>query len=432
MDYRTILQESLDYIEDNLRTQISARELAERAGFSLFHYYRLFQTATGMPVMQFILRRRLLHGIYKMYCGSTGIEAALEYGFDTYAGFYRAFQREFGCTPSMYLDAGRARRPCRLNLFREEHIMVTRKKAAGVLKYWNLGEEPIAPVYYDGTGSQNENAYYVGNDYVLKFTGNLGRLKNHIALSRAMESVGLYAATPVAAADGREYICDGETYYCVTRRVPGRQMVSGDFYEGDSAGKARFVGEILGQLHLALCNVEGCTNEGDLYTAVKDWALPTAKDTLGLSEAFCREYLAALGTLHDKLPRQIIHRDPNPGNILCGEDKWGFIDFELSERNVRIYDPCYAATAILSESFGKDNGRWLEICQSLLLGYDTVAHLTGEEWKAVPYVILANQLICTAWFAGQERYADLFETNRQMTLWLVDIFEELKKLFLQP
>ena len=31
------------------------------------------------------------------------------------------------------------------------------------------------------------------------------------------------------------------------------------------------------------------------------------------------------------LPRQVIHRDPNPSNIILAKDKWGFIDFELSE-----------------------------------------------------------------------------------------------------
>ena len=61
MDNRKTIQQTLDYIEDNLQTEITAAELAEMAGFSLFHYYRLFQQATGLPVMQYILRRRLHH-----------------------------------------------------------------------------------------------------------------------------------------------------------------------------------------------------------------------------------------------------------------------------------------------------------------------------------------------------------------------------------
>ena len=55
-----IIQESLDYIENHLQTEITAAELASKAGFSVYHFYRLFQAETGMPVMQYILRRRLL------------------------------------------------------------------------------------------------------------------------------------------------------------------------------------------------------------------------------------------------------------------------------------------------------------------------------------------------------------------------------------
>lgn len=34
--YREIIQESIDYIEDNLKTELSAQELSDRAGFSPF------------------------------------------------------------------------------------------------------------------------------------------------------------------------------------------------------------------------------------------------------------------------------------------------------------------------------------------------------------------------------------------------------------
>ena len=37
MDHRAIIQRSLDYIEENLQVKITAAELAEAAGFSLFH-----------------------------------------------------------------------------------------------------------------------------------------------------------------------------------------------------------------------------------------------------------------------------------------------------------------------------------------------------------------------------------------------------------
>ena len=424
MDNRTVIQQSLDYIEDNLQAEITASELADMAGFSLFHYYRLFQQATGLPVMQYILRRRLLHGVYAMKQGSTKIDAALLYGFDTYAGFYKAFCREFGSTPSEFLQSSRAKRPYRIDITKEEHMTVTHKKAAQILKYWNLEGETITDIYYEGTGNKNENACYVGEKYVLKFTANLGKLKKHIEVSKALHSIGLLSAVPVTTTDRQEYVQDGEVYFYLTRRLPGEQMTPHRFADGDG----RFAGEIIGQLHLALAKIEDCVSEADLLATVRDWALPKAKAALNLSDAFCKEYLDAFTNLYPNLPRQIIHRDPNPGNIICSHDQWGFIDFELAERNARIYDPCYAATAVLSETFGQHNDKWLEIYRDILWGYDSVARLTDEERKAIPFIILANQFVCVAWFAEQDKYAELLEINKRMTAWLIGKFDELKDI----
>lgn len=424
MDNRTIIQRSLDYIEENLQTEITAAELAEQAGFSLFHYYRLFEQATGLPVMQYIQRRRLLHGVYAMKQGISKTDAALRFGFDTYAGFYKGFCREFGSTPSAFLESGRAKRPYRIDVTREEIMTISHKKAAQILRNWDLGEEIITDIYYEGTGDKNDSACYVGKEYILKHTADPDKLKNHIEVSKALESVGLFAAVPVETSDGQDYVQDGELYFYLTKRLLGTQMVAHHFGEGDG----RFVGEIIGQLHLALAKIEDCVSDADLLSTVKDWALPKAKAALNLNDIFCKNYLDTFADLYPNLPRQIIHRDPNPGNVICADDQWGFIDFELSERNVRIYDPRYAATAVLSESFGQNNESWLEIYRDIICGYDSVAHLTEVERRAIPYVILANQFVCMAWFAEQDKYAQLLEINKQMTSWLIEKLEELKDI----
>lgn len=419
MDKRAMIQQSLDHIEENLKTELTAAELAQKAGFSLFHYYRLFQQATGLPVMQYILRRRLLHGVYAISNGSSKIDAALTYGFDTYAGFYKAFCREFDSTPSAFLESCRAKRPYRIDITKEEYMVITHKKIAKILQNWDQGNQSITDIYYEGTGNKNENACYVGDDYVLKYTTNLGKLKKNIEVAKALSDVGLLSATPVLTTDGREYVQDGEAYFYLTRRLPGKQLVSNAFGDG------RFVGEIIGQLHLALCKIDDCVAEADLLATVRDWALIHAKNALHLSDGFCSKYLDTLTALVGNLPRQIIHRDPNPGNIICADDKWGFIDFDLAERNVRIYDLVYAATAVLSETFGENNDKWLKIYDDMVCGYDSVAHLTDEERKAIPYVMLANQFVCVAWFAQQDKYLELFEINKRMTMWLIDHFEAL-------
>lgn len=428
MDYRKIIQKSLDYIERNLKTEITARELADLAGFSLYYFYRIFQSATGMPVMQYILRRRLLHAIYDIHRGAKRIDAALAYGFDTYSGFYKAFQREFCCTPSEYLKKHRAKRPYPINLFKEEHMNITHSKAAEILKRWNLEHLPVSDVYYDNNGTRNDSAYYAGEDHVLKFTANLGHVKTHIALSHALERAGLQTAIPVKTADGQEFVREGELYFYLTTRLRGQHFPIKELYQDASTG--RFLGQIIGRLHLALQNVEGVVNDADLRETLFSWAVPKAKAALDLSETFCTDYLQSFDALYPLLPRQIIHRDPNPGNILHSGSTWGFLDFELSEQNARIYDPCYAAAAVLSESFGEGDhvllSRWISIYKEILCGYNTVIPLTDAEWKAVPYILLANQFVCVAWFSEQEKYTEIYEINKRMTNWLAENFDPLR------
>ena len=59
-------------------------------------------------------------------------------------------------------------------------------------------------------------------------------------------------------------------------------------------------------------------------------------------------------------------------------------------------------------------------------GYDRIAHLTEAERTALPYVMLAQQLLCTAWFATQPQYADIFQSNRRMTRLLIEHFDALQ------
>ena len=63
MLYIDMIQNSINYIEENLKTELKAEELAGNAGFSLFHYYRVFQGAVGLPIMQYVVRRKLIHAI---------------------------------------------------------------------------------------------------------------------------------------------------------------------------------------------------------------------------------------------------------------------------------------------------------------------------------------------------------------------------------
>jgi Ser/Thr protein kinase RdoA (MazF antagonist)/AraC-like DNA-binding protein len=427
---REMIQKTLDYVDDNVKEDITVEELAEAAGYSVFHFYRLFQSAVGIPVMQYVLRRKLLYVIYEIGLGRKKNEVVYEYGFETYSGFYRAFIREIGYTPAQYLREYKAKKPYKINIFQEEHIMVSNKIISEVLVKWGLQDEKVSDIVFPETGEISDSAKYVGSNMVIKYTANLGSVKKTIEISRALNNVGLTAPEVIPTTDGKEYATVGELYFTLTKKVEGERVMASGLYLDDYKEKARFIGEIVGQLDLALSKIDTIVDEANLGKTVSEWAIPALKGKIDLSPEVVEKYAAQFYEFYKELPRQVIHRDPNPSNIILAKDKWGFIDFELSEENARIFDPCYVATAILSETFEEGNEdklrTWVEVMKEIMYGYDSVVKMTDAEKKAIPYMILANQFVSTAFFAGKDKYVELYNINKVMTEWIGRNMDKLK------
>ena len=101
-DILVLIQNTVDYMEEHLKSEIELTQLSRRAGYSEYHFCQLFQTVTGLSVKQYLVCRRLKHAVYEISKGAKKQETAYAYGFDTYAGFYKAFCREYGMSPSEY------------------------------------------------------------------------------------------------------------------------------------------------------------------------------------------------------------------------------------------------------------------------------------------------------------------------------------------
>ena len=137
--YLHIIQNSINYIEDNIKADISLRELAEMAGFSQFYYAKIFQKELGMTINQYILHRKMLNAICDIHRGGKIIDVALEYGFETHAGFYKAFVREFGETPTQYLKNSQIREPYKVNILKKENIEECVRKFSDIVKVYEEG-----------------------------------------------------------------------------------------------------------------------------------------------------------------------------------------------------------------------------------------------------------------------------------------------------
>ncbi|MBR6802080.1 MAG: helix-turn-helix domain-containing protein [Eubacteriaceae bacterium] len=429
MDRKILIQGIIDYIESNLTADLKTEELADMTGYSFYHFMRLFRAYTGMSVKQFIDRRKLLHASHEISRGEFAVEVALKYGYLSYSGFYRAFVREFGLSPTEFASVKR-NKPYRIDLFKEEFMNVTIKTANDILAiYWNLHNLSVRNILYPSSGNMSENGFYVGDDYILKFSANLGGITNDISLSEAMYANGLLSSTCVKTISGCDYVLDGELYFYLTRRTHGQSVVAASLYDDNYFPDARFVGNIIGRLHHVLSEIDFPASENVLTEKVEKY-ISEVKVLLNLSERFCVDYMDTLHRLYPSLPKHIIHRDPNPSNIIGEGDLWGFSDFGLSEINVRIYDICYAATSVLSETYDEKNPekflRWLKIYRGMIEGYSDSVNLTDNEKEAIPYIILANQIVCTGYFSRYEKYTDIFDINKKMTLKLIEVFDDLK------
>ena len=89
----------LDYIEQNIKEEITLVDLAEIVHYSPRQIYYMIKEATGMPVMSYIRHKRLQKAAEEIAKGRKLFDVAVEYGFETQAGFYKAFLLQIGCSP---------------------------------------------------------------------------------------------------------------------------------------------------------------------------------------------------------------------------------------------------------------------------------------------------------------------------------------------
>lgn len=88
------------YIEENLRGKLSLHELAEAMGMSASHLKVTFRKATGMPVHQYVIHRRVERAAMLLKQGKLPInQIALEVGFAHQSHLAMHLKRLLGVSP---------------------------------------------------------------------------------------------------------------------------------------------------------------------------------------------------------------------------------------------------------------------------------------------------------------------------------------------
>jgi AraC family transcriptional regulator len=103
MNYYHRIQNSIEFIEQNLDENIDIVNVASKAYFSTFHFQRLFQAISGFSVQNYIRKRRMTEAaILLKTTDKTILEIALAFQYGSQEAFTRAFEGCLGITPYKY------------------------------------------------------------------------------------------------------------------------------------------------------------------------------------------------------------------------------------------------------------------------------------------------------------------------------------------
>jgi AraC family transcriptional regulator len=94
----------IDYVTARLDEDLSLAVLADVAGFSPFHFHRIFTTIVGETVNDFVNRVRVARAALLLRASPDMrvLDAALACGYTSASGFSRAFRKRFGISPRQW------------------------------------------------------------------------------------------------------------------------------------------------------------------------------------------------------------------------------------------------------------------------------------------------------------------------------------------
>ena len=276
-----------------------------------------------------------------------------------------------------------------------------------ILKFWGLDGAIVTPME-----QRSESTWDVGGMYVLKHFRAAEDLSRSMKFSRLLSSHGIPVITFIPADDGQ--ITPQDSLYCLMTKLPGKHV---DFYEEQSL--AHEMGRELARLHIALSDIESKTSCHD-SNLLSDWH-DRIKPGLGdVSTCMVQSIDTAFCDMFPKLPHQLIHRDVHCHNVLFENGRLtGWLDFDLSHRNVRIFDIAYLLSGLLIGII--DNPvkveKWRSIYIDLLHGYDEVNRLSDNERNAIPVLMIMIEFLFI-WYWEEQGDSEQRGIALELATWL--------------
>lgn len=142
-EYISRIQKVQDYIEQNYGKNMTTEELASVAGFSKYHFNRIFKSVMDESLLQYVNRVRMENALFILAHRQDRnmTDVAYELGFGDSAIFSRAFKAYYGLSPLAYRKKYSTN--CKENLFLSEYNKSEKKKKWVEEPFPNTGEVRI-------------------------------------------------------------------------------------------------------------------------------------------------------------------------------------------------------------------------------------------------------------------------------------------------
>ena len=103
----TAIHKSIKFIEAHLRDEVTVADIAAAAGYTLYHFIRVFNQAVHHTPYDYLIRRRLSESAKELVNNQRRIvNISLDYGFNNHETFSRAFKRMFLMQPIQWRARG--------------------------------------------------------------------------------------------------------------------------------------------------------------------------------------------------------------------------------------------------------------------------------------------------------------------------------------
>lgn len=153
MGYYKNMQKAVDYMEANLKGEITLAEIASRSGYSVPHFHRIFTALTGHSAAAYLRKRRLSQAMVELMTARDDIlTIALNYGFESHEAFTRAFRSAYGIPPSIFRKQG-----TQALLFEKINIIAMKKEGVAIMTPNIVLKEPKSLIGIARQMTQGEN-----------------------------------------------------------------------------------------------------------------------------------------------------------------------------------------------------------------------------------------------------------------------------------